>query len=112
LLPEQPLAHGEPRQTSDPFDTFWSLAVRKTGKGAARTAFARALTRVDLHTLAQAWVAANRAWATWPDPTKVPHPSTWLTQERWADDPVVPHVGKTVGQLLRSEITDEMRRIL
>lgn len=72
------------------FDDFWRMAVRKTGKGTAARAYRRALRHTTPDTLMAAWVQANTAWATWPDKTVVPHPTTWLNGRRWDDDPVQP----------------------
>lgn len=98
------------------FDKFWAIAVRKTGKGAARKALDRALTKTSEHHLAAAWRSANHAWATWPDRSTVPHPATWLNQERWDDDPPQPHTptSKTLNALDRAnqmEINDDPRRL-
>lgn len=66
-------------------EQFWPIAVRKTGKGAARKAFETALTKVSSEVLLAAWVTANSEWRNWPR-AKIPHPRTWLYQERWGDD--------------------------
>ncbi len=98
------------------FDKFWAIAIRKTGKGNARKALVRALTKTSEHHLAAAWRAANQAWATWPDRSKVPHPATWLNQERWDDEPPQPHAtsSKTLNALDRAtqmEMTDDTSRL-
>ncbi len=72
------------------FKEFWDRATHKTGKGAARTALTKALTKTTPKRIAKAWVIANNAWQTWPDKSKAPHPATWLNQERWDDDPPQP----------------------
>ena len=82
------------------FTLFWNLATRKTGKGAARKAFTKALTRTTEQQLGPAWVKANAAWKTWPDKTRIPHPSTWLNQDRWDDDPPSPHRPTTTSKTL------------
>lgn len=98
------------------FDKFWKVAVRKTGKGQARKAFDRAMTKTSEQHLAGSWIAANQAWATWPDRTVVPHPATWLNQERWDDDIPQPHItgSKTLNALDRAtqmEMTDDTSRL-
>lgn len=85
---------------SDAFSEFWRIATRKTGKGAARRAHAKALTRTGPENLAGAWQQANAAWATWPDKSLVPHPATWLNQERWDDQPPAPHANGTRSKTL------------
>jgi hypothetical protein len=69
------------------FQKFWGRATQKTGKVTARDALTKALTKTTQKQLARAWIAANEAWQTWPDKSKVPHPATWLNQERWLDEP-------------------------
>ena len=69
------------------FDQFWSVYPRKKGKGAARKAFARIRWTPDL------WTRLMTAleWQTreWSDPRFIPHPATYLNQERWDDEPDV-----------------------
>jgi hypothetical protein len=69
------------------FDEFWSTYPRREGKGAARTAFAKAVAKVE--TPSVILLGAERFAA---DPNRedgyTPHPATWLNQERWNDDPL------------------------
>lgn len=70
------------------FDQFWALCPRKKGKGAARTAFARACRSASAATLIDA-MGRYRVEVAGRDPRFVPHPSTWLNQGRWDDEPDV-----------------------
>lgn len=67
------------------FEEFWKAYPRKVAKGAARSAFGRALKKVD----AAALVAGARSYAD--DPARKPdytkHPATWLNGECWEDQP-------------------------
>ncbi|MFT4288143.1 helix-turn-helix domain-containing protein [Nocardioides sp.] len=80
--------------TAEAFDEFWSAYPRRTGKASARKAFAKAAAKVD------AWgiiVRAARRMAddpNLPDAQFVPHPATWLNQERWDDPPYPPRVDR------------------
>ena len=69
------------------FTEFWNAYPRKTAKGTARAAWAKAIlkARADPDDI----IAAALAYAATPglDPQYTPHPATWLNQERWADDP-------------------------
>ncbi|AZO54896.1 hypothetical protein EJ077_16665 [Mesorhizobium sp. M8A.F.Ca.ET.057.01.1.1] len=66
------------------FESWWQLYPEKVGKGAARKAFERAQRKATVDTLTaglERYIAdkpADRAWC---------HPSTWLNQERWTDEP-------------------------
>ncbi|WP_199721596.1 hypothetical protein [Cellulomonas rhizosphaerae] len=74
-----PITHG--------FDQFWEQYPRKVGKQAARTAYGKATRTV---TPAKLLAAAHR-YAQDPNlPEKefIPHPSTWLNEGRWDDEPL------------------------
>lgn len=66
------------------FEEFWKLYPRKQAKGAARSAFVKALKKADLETI----LAGVRRFAS--DPNRqdefTAHASTWLNQERWTDE--------------------------
>jgi len=71
----------------DPFDTFWREYPRKVGKGDARKKFAKALTKTSFDNIMAALerVKASAQW-TKDGGQFVPHPATWLNQERWDDE--------------------------
>ena len=66
------------------FEEFWKLYPRKQAKGAARTAYMKALKKADHETI----MAGVRRFAS--DPNRqdefTAHASTWLNQERWTDE--------------------------
>lgn len=79
------------RGTAD-FDAFWRAYPRREGKGAARSAFERAIGKIQgqfghLEPLSVLLAGLERAKAMWRDPKFIPHPATWLNQERWTDEP-------------------------
>lgn len=87
------------------FDRFYSAYPRKVGRKDALKSFERALRDVAADTL----IAAAERYAADPnqpeDRSKIPHPSTWLNQGRWADEPLpqrfdrarpVPPVGQRI----------------
>lgn len=68
------------------FSLFWNAYPRKVGKGAAKKAFDKA---VDEFGTLKILAGVNR-FAN--DPNKpeqqfIPHPATWLNEQRWDDDP-------------------------
>lgn len=73
------------------FDAFWTTYPRKVGKGAARTAWSKALRKADQPAILAAVAryaehhAARRTEARY-----IANPATWLNQERWDD--VLPDV--------------------
>lgn len=68
------------------FDLFWQAYPRKAGKGDARSAFDKAMTKGVTLTKILAAVAEQKGSQEWSDPQYIPHPSTWLNQERWDDE--------------------------
>jgi len=78
------MAH--PNQTAD-FEAFWQSYPRRIGKGAARTAFTRAIKLASANEI----IAAAKEYAEYCEANGVekqftPHASTWLNGERWDDD--------------------------
>ncbi len=82
-----------PKAPKEPpgFAEFWELYPRKVGKGAARKAWERARKRCngsrDLLTLCQEALPKHLRSEQWTRDGGqfVPHPATWLNQDRWED---------------------------
>ena len=73
----------------DDFDTFWEHYPRKTAKVLARRAFDKTLTKTTLGVIFDALErqAQSDQWRR----GFIPHPATWLRQERWTDElPLTP----------------------
>jgi hypothetical protein len=69
------------------FETFWREYPHRVGKLAARRSFDRA--KVDDELLATmlgalAWQKTQEQWKR----GYIPHPTTWLNQGRWLDEPL------------------------
>jgi hypothetical protein len=77
---------------SSGFDRFWEAYPRKVGKGVARKSFERSLAKLAGRPdpIGVLLAALNRVKPTWDDPDVIPHPATWLNQERWDDEPELP----------------------
>jgi hypothetical protein len=71
------------------FDRFWQLCPKKVSKGAAEKAFPKALKQVSLDALCTAMdrYAASKEGT---DPRFIKHPSAWLNQKCWLDEPDKP----------------------
>lgn len=83
LIEEEPLKKN-PEQM---FDEFWFVYPRHVAKAAAKAKFLALSKKVDPGLI----VAGARRFAADPNlPSKqfVPHPSTWLNQGRWDDEPL------------------------
>lgn len=79
------------------FDDFWNVYPRHVAKRTCEAAFAKAVKRAGR---ASVIVDGARRFAEDPNlpPAQfIPHPSTWLNQDRWGDDPLparnVPEAG-------------------
>jgi hypothetical protein len=70
-------------ENSAAFEAFWSAYPRKVGKGQARRAFAAALKKIPA---TEILAGLDRARFS-DDVNYIPHASTWLNGERWADAP-------------------------
>lgn len=74
------------------FDAFYDAYPRKVGKSAARRAWGVATKTVPPEVI----VSAATRFANDPnlplDKNFIPHPSTWLNQGRWDDEPLPPRV--------------------
>lgn len=87
---EEPSVVNTRARKADPyaesFEEFWALYPRKIAKNAARQAYTTAMKRgVDPEAILeglgrQVPVLALR------EPQYIPHPTTWLNQERWLDE--------------------------
>ena len=71
------------------FDEFWTAYPRKIAKAVARKAFARLTEQQQL----DACKAIDDHLAYWKAKETelefIPHPATWLNQERWEDELVI-----------------------
>ena len=65
------------------FETFWKCYPRRVAKGAARTAFAKAIKKTDLETMLK---AITEYVAKKPEKIDFKHPATWLNGECWDDE--------------------------
>lgn len=86
-IEEEPVEE-EPVLRASAFDTFWSIYPRRAGKKEAEKAFVKAL---KAGTSAEDVLAGARRFRddpNLPEQRFIPHPSTWLNQGRWEDDPL------------------------
>jgi uncharacterized protein YdaU (DUF1376 family) len=99
---QRPLNHKDKDKEEDKdniqegFEQFWDIYPRKAGKQEARRAFDRALKVATIEEI----ISGARTYAT--DSNRQPqftaHPTTWLNQGRWSDEPL-----PTRSPVLRSE---------
>ena len=108
---QQPAAHSPetrpPKGDSPEFVEFWATYPRRSDKGHARTAWAKAVRKADPETIT-AGAARFR-----DDPNReekyTPLAATWLNGERWEDGPLPERNGGTCsidrqGDLLKAEM--------
>jgi hypothetical protein len=71
------------------FNSFWEIYPRKLGKGEAKGAFVKAVTKHGVEVVLEG-VRRFAADPNLPAPQYVPRAATWLNQERWEDEPYQP----------------------
>lgn len=114
-LEEQPT---EAEPLFSPFDEFWKAYPRKKGKGQARTAWVKAVKKVDPAVIVAAAVQF-RQWCQQDgtEPQFIAHPSTWLNGERWLDERDAPtdkmqgHIA-LIAELWENETVDNPQKQL
>ena len=76
-----------PSSDSEGFEEFWGLYPRKVGKGAALKAWSVKKCRSIAENINTA-VEKQKGWQQWQKDSGqfIPHPATWLNQERWMDE--------------------------
>ena len=82
---KEPSSPGKP---DDGFAEFWKSYPRKVGKGAALKAWGKIKSKADtLQAIlkAIAWQCTSDQW-TKDGGQFIPHPSTWLNEQRWLDE--------------------------
>lgn len=104
--PHQPKPIPAPTALEFAFNVFWEFYPRKVGKAAARRIWLRLKPDMFLReriTSALAWQIHSDAW-TKDGGAFIPHPSSYLHQGRWDDEPVAaqPHVSKLTAALQKA----------
>lgn len=79
------------------FEAFWNAYPRKTGKKKAYDAWHAAKDRPALPVILAKIVELSKTDQWMKDDGKfIPHPSTWLNQGRWDDQPIQPQPKKRI----------------
>jgi hypothetical protein len=65
------------------FESFWKSYPRRVAKGAARSAFVKAIKKTTLETMLK---AITEYVAKKPEKIDYKHPATWLNGECWDDE--------------------------
>lgn len=89
------------------FEEFWGAYPRKVGKPTARKAWEKLNMTPDL---LDKMLKAIQSWKRseqWQEERYIPHPTTWLNQERWNDEPPKPKKGH--GEYIQREIKTNER---
>jgi biotin operon repressor len=100
-LVRKPVDDHDPR-----FEEFWATYPRKSAKGAARRAWARAAAATDPNLI----IAGAARYAADPnrEDTYTAHPATWLNGERWLDDALPARASR--GDRKTNEVAEMIRR--
>lgn len=75
----------------DRFEQFWQAYPRKVGKGNARQAWKKIKMTDDLFNSILNAIEQQKQWEQWQRDggRYIPHPATWLNQQRWEDGGIV-----------------------
>lgn len=96
-------------QIESEFAEWWNLVPRKVAKPAALNSYRAARKKISVDRLFE----ETRRWAKESESREmeyVCHPTTWLNQERWADDPLPEKkTGRDNGKSTISALMDLMR---
>lgn len=93
------------------FESFWNAYPKKIGKKAAELEWKKAVGKPNLVDLLQTIEASKQSEQWTKDNGQfIPHPSTWLHQGRWADEPIKKPVS-TLEAFLNRKDHDEPLRI-
>ena len=79
-------AKGKIHPVPDGFAEFWSAYPRKEAKATALKAYAKT-TEAERRVIAIVLAQFAASWKWKNDPQYIPHPTTWLNQRRWEDEP-------------------------
>jgi len=98
-----------PPEGDERFDAFWSVYPRRVGRKKAlerwrkikpsEMLFKKILAAVEAAKLTEQWQKNNGQY--------IPHPTSWLTQERWDDENFAPEVADVKPKLTPVIMTDE-----
>lgn len=98
----------------DHFEAFWSAYPRKVGKAMARKAWSQKVSDDQTVMRIAVNIEQRLLQGEWSDVKFIPHPSTYLTQERWEDDlqinaqNKIPNKPKAQGRLRDVSIQDKL----
>ena len=100
---------GSPKKKKDDeeFEVFWKQVPNKIGKGAARTAYAKAIKGGATHDEILAGVESYRQYEAKREKQqdyRPLHPATWLNQERWADEVSSTPQQQPLKSMIRSDV--------
>lgn len=91
------------------FEEFYELFPRHVGRDPAEKAWAK--LSQDERAAAIAAIRQQITWSTFTDvpPDKIPHPTTWLNQRRWTDEPPKPSNVQPIRSVTRPQLPPVMQ---
>ena len=89
--PQTPQGAVRGTEKDDLFNDFWELYPRKVGKGDAHEEWDKLELTQDLVDTIFAAVQIQQSWDQWTrdNGRYIPHPATWLSQQRWEDEGII-----------------------
>ena len=98
------------KETDILFERFWTAYPRKVNKPGAKRAFEKINPDEQLLETMLKAIEQQKRSAQWQEMQYIPHPATWLNQERWKD--TVTPVKQPFEQRDYSGVQDEMMESL
>lgn len=95
------------------FEEFWKAYPKKLGKGAARKAWKKLNPSSSLLTNILEAIKKQKSCEQWckDNGQFIPHPATWLNQERWQDEVEV-YTVKHGGPVVKDTMDPETKRLI
>ena len=75
---------------TEKFEEFWSEYPRHISKKVALARWMKLKVTPELFEKIMSSLKVQKKTKQWQNPEYIPHPSTWLNQERWNDEVIVP----------------------
>lgn len=83
------------------FEKFWNAYPRKVGKAIAFKSFEKLKVNAELLDKMLKAIEVQKKTDQWQDERYIPHPSTWLNQQRWNDEV---KISNKQGYIQRDEV--------
>ena len=92
------------------FEKFWQIYPRKVGKKNAYKSFVK-IKNININYIINA-IHKYKNTEQWSNIKYIPHPATWLNQERWKDENISDKKTDVINQVVKKDIKIEKEIII